>query len=390
VTFSSRLPTVTDTNALSTAIAGARARGIDIIDLTESNPTNVGLPYPEQLLKPLADARGRRYAPEPFGLQTAREAVANEAVRRGVTIDPSHVVLTASTSEAYSWLFKLLFNPGDAVLAPRPSYPLFDHLTRLECVHAVPYDLEYHGRWSIDFETLSAAPPATRAVMVVAPNNPTGSYLTSGELERLLLLCRERQWALIADEVFVDYPLDVRDPVTDLAARADVLTFTLGGLSKSVGLPQLKLGWIVVGGEPAVRDEALARLEFIADTYLSVGTPVQVALPSLLAAGAAIRSAIQARIQRNLQHVREAVRKHPACDLLATEGGWSAVVRVPAVRSEERLVLDLVERERVLVHPGYFFDFPREAYIVVSLLPREDLFADAIGRALAFAAAAAH
>ena len=387
MTFASRrLPPFIETNALSAAMAAARAGGIDVVDLTESNPTSVGLPCPEHILEPLADTRAQRYRPEPFGLWMAREAVAGEASRRGVGIDPAQVVLTASTSEAYSWLFKLLCEPGDAVLVPRPSYPLFEHLTRLECVRTATYDLEYHGRWAVDFETVAAAPPETRAILVVSPNNPTGSYLTRSELERLLMLCRERGWALIADEVFVDYPLDVRNPLTDLATRADVLTFTLGGLSKSIGMPQLKLGWIVAGGEGSMRDAALARLEFVADTYLSVGTPVQVALPSLLTVGASIRAAIQQRTRRNLERIRDAVGRHSACELLNTEGGWSAVLRVPAIRSEERLVLELLDRERILVHPGYFFDFAHEAYIVVSLLPREDMFADAIERTLAFAA----
>lgn len=382
--FSSRLPPFIEANALSTAILAARAAGVTVADLTESNPTSVGLVCPAHMLDSLADAQAQRYRPEPFGLWSARAAVAGEAARRGVTIDPSHIALTASTSEAYSWLFKLLCEPGDAVLVPRPSYPLFEHLTRLECVRTVSYDLEYHGRWGIDFETVATAPAETRAILVVSPNNPTGSYLAAGELERLLAVCRERRWALIADEVFADYPLEVRNPLTDLAGRADVLTFTLGGLSKSIGMPQLKLGWIMAGGESSIRDAALSRLEFIADTYLSVGTPVQVALPSLLTSGAEIRAAIQDRIRRNLQHVRGAVGRHPACELLLTEGGWTAVVRVPAIRSEERLVLDLLERERVLVHPGYFFDCRTEAYVVVSLLPGEKLFAEAIERALAF------
>jgi len=389
LTFSSRLPPIIEANELSAAIGAARAGGVDFVDLTESNPTSVGLPCPEHILEPLADVRAQRYRPEPFGLWTAREAVASEASRRGAAIHPSQVVLTASTSEAYSWLFKLLCEPGDAVLVPRPSYPLFEHLTRLECVRTATYDLEYHGRWAIDFETVAAAPPETRAILVVSPNNPTGSYLTPAELQRLLALCRERGWALIADEVFVDYPLDVRNPLTDLATHADVLTFTLGGLSKSIGMPQLKLGWIVAGGESSVRDASLARLEFVADTYLSVGTPVQVALPSLLTAGTQIRAAVQQRVRHNLELVRSAVVRHPSCELLNAEGGWSAVIRVPAIRSEDRLVLELFDRERILVHPGYFFDFVHEAYVVVSLLPREDVFAGAIERTLSFAATAA-
>ena len=293
-------------------------------------------------------------------------------------------MLTAGSSEAYSWLFKLLCNPGEAVLVPRPSYPLFEHLTALEGVRAHQYALEYHGRWAIDVDAIAAAPQDVRALLVVSPNNPTGSYLDEEEFQRLSRLCRERRWALVADEVFADYPLDAARPVTDIAARSDVLSFTLAGLSKSAGLPQLKLGWCIVGGPQPQRDAALAALEIIADSYLSVGTPVQVAAPRLLDAGASVRAAIQVRTRRNLAMLRAVAGRYPACELLRTEGGWSAVLRVPATRSEEQLVLDLLRNERILVHPGYFFDFSHEAYLVVGLLPAPDLFEDAVERILGF------
>ena len=382
--FSRRLPPHAEPNALSRAVDALRAEGAQIADLTESNPTRAGIPYPDGLLAPLADAAALRYEPHPFGLPSAREAVAADQRRRGALVNPAHVVLTASTSEAYSWLFKLLCNPGEAVLVPQPSYPLFEHLTALEGVRAHPYALDYHGRWGIDFASLAAAPQDARAVLVVSPNNPTGSYLDEDELRRLSRLCRERAWALVADEVFADYPLDAGNPLTDLAARSDVLSFTLGGLSKSVGLPQLKLGWCIAGGPPPERDAALAALDLIADSYLSVGTPVQVAVPQILDAGVSIRAAIQHRIRRNLGALRAAAGRYPSCDLLRTEGGWSAVLRVPATRSEEQLVLDLLREERILVHPGYFFDFPREAYVVVSLLPKPDLFDEAAARLIRF------
>ena len=382
--FSTRLPAHGDVNRLSRILAALRTERVAIVDLTASNPTDAGIAYPDGLLAGLSDARGLRYAPEPLGLPSARAAVAADQARRGAEIDPAHVVLTSSSSEAYSWLFKLLCSPGEGVLVPRPSYPLFEHLTRLEGIQAVPYALEYHGRWSIDFESVDRAPSDVRAALVVSPNNPTGSYIASEDLQRLSQLCRDRGWALIADEVFADYPLDAADPVTDIAARSGVLAFTLAGLSKSVGLPQLKLGWMVAGGPPAARDEALAALELIADTYLSVGTPVQLALPDLLRAGAPVRAAIQERTARNLRAARSIAAGSPACDVLRTEGGWSAVIRVPATHGEERLVLDLLEIEHILVHPGFFFDFPREAYVVISLLPPEDVFADALARVLRF------
>jgi aspartate/methionine/tyrosine aminotransferase len=384
VMVSSRLPPQLQPNALARAVAAARARGSAISDLTNSNPTAAGIAYPDGLLAPLADAAGLRYEPHPFGLPAARAAVAADHGRRGMSIDPAHVVLTASTSEAYSWLFKLLCDAGDSVLVPRPSYPLFEHLTALENVHAYPYDLEYHGRWSIEMASLMTAPERTRAVLAVSPNNPTGSYLSAEELAALTQLCGARRWALVVDEVFADYPLDAREPLTDIAVRTDVPTFSLAGLSKSVGLPQLKLAWIVAGGPAAARDQALTALEVVADSYLSVATPVQVAVPQLLRAGASVRAAIQQRIRQNLDALRAEVRSFAACDVLRLEGGWSAVLRVPATRREETLVVDLVEREGILVHPGYFFDFPREAYLVVSLLPPPAMFADAAARLLRF------
>ena len=382
--FLRRLPPHAEPNALSRAIVALRAEGTPIADLTETNPTCAAIPYPDGLLASLADARALRYEPHPFGLPSARNAVAADQRRRGARVDPAQVVLTASTSEAYSWLFKLLCDPGEAVLVPRPSYPLFEHLTALEGIRAHPYALEYHGRWAIDVDSIAAAPQDVRAVLVVSPNNPTGSYLDDEELQRLSRLCRERRWALVADEVFADYALDAVHPLTDIAARSEVLSFTLAGLSKSVGLPQLKLGWCIAGGPQPERDAALAALELIADTYLSVGTPVQVAVPRLLDAGVSIRAAIQERIRRNLTTLRAAAGRYPACDVLRTEGGWSAVLRVPATRSEEQLALDLLSTERILVHPGYFFDFPREAYVVVSLLPPHDVFEDASARLLRF------
>jgi aspartate/methionine/tyrosine aminotransferase len=383
--LSPRLPVHAETNALSRSLGSLRARQVRIVDLTESNPTRSAICYPPGLLEPLADAEGLRYEPHPFGLRSAREAVGVDQRRRGVDVDPAHIVLTASTSEAYSWLFKLLCSPGDTVLVPQPSYPLFEHLTALESVQARPYALEYHGAWSIDMSGFATVPDNTRAVLVVSPNNPTGAYVTKHDLAAVSDVCRRRGWALIADEVFADYPLDETAPPTDIAAKAnDVLSFSLAGLSKTVGLPQLKLGWMIVGGSPSERDAALGSLELIADTYLSVGTPVQLAASHLFRAGAPVRKAIHDRVGQNLAVLRTAAGRFPACDVLRVEGGWSAVVRVPATWREEELVVDLLEQEHILVHPGFFFDFPREAYLVVSLLPPPDVFSDAVARVLRF------
>jgi len=263
--------------------------------------------------------------------------VSADYARRGVAVDPECIVLSASTSEAYSWLFKLLCNPGESVLIPQPSYPLFEHLTRLESVRAVPYQLEYHGRWEIDFESISAAKDDVRAVLLVTPNNPTGSYVTTREADTLAAICRERGWALVSDEVFAEYALDAEAPPTEIARRAKVLSFTLGGASKSLGLPQMKLAWTIVDGPVQQRIDALSRLELIADTFLPVNTPVQVAAPELFRRAAPIRHAIHERVSRNLTAAREVAQAYPACEVLRVEGGWTAVVRVPATRSEEAL-----------------------------------------------------
>ena len=361
-----------------------RARSADVLDLTESNPTRVGLRYPEALLAPLSGPRGLSYQPDPRGLQGAREAIAEDCARRGARVDPADVVLTASTSEAYSWLFKLLCNPGDSVLVPRPSYPLFEHLTRLEGVRVEPYDLTYHGRWEVDLASLQSASSDVRVVLAVSPNNPTGSYISASDLDGLSAFCRARACPLIVDEVFADYPLDAPSSLTDVAVKADaLLTFTLAGFSKSVGLPQLKLAWIIVGGPPSERAAALAALELIADTYLSVGTPVQEAARDILEHAAPVRAAIHDRVRKNLEIVRREVARHPSCELLRAEGGWSAVIRIPAIGSEEEFVVGLLEQEHVLVHPGFFFDFAAEAYVVASLLPPSDVFSAACARMLA-------
>ena len=405
--FSTRVPASLTPNRLSARVSALRAAGLPLLDLTESNPTRVGLAYPPSLLAPLSDVAGLRYDPSPRGLTVAREAIALDALRHGLDIAPSRIVLTASTSEAYGFLFKLLCNPGDEVLVPRPSYPLFEHLSALDAVRAVPYALDPHGHWAIDVASIERAITArTRAVLVVSPNNPTGSRLTSPERDALAALCDRHALALVGDEVFAEYTLrgapaasgggsagaggDAGRGHVSVLTQDRVLTFALGGLSKSIGLPQAKLGWMLAGGPTAVVDEALDRLDLIADTYLSVSTPVQLATPLLLERGKDVRAAIQTRIEANLRFLERAVTRAPGCTLLHPEAGWTAVLRVPATRSEEDLVLDLLERDRVLIMPGYFYDFPGEAYLIVSLLPDPVVFDDAITRVLARAEAVPH
>jgi aspartate/methionine/tyrosine aminotransferase len=386
VTFSGRVPGDLTANRLSRELSGLRAAGAKLIDLTLSNPTRAGFAYPPDLLSSLSDPRGMTYGPEPLGVQGAREAIAAEYASRDVAVDPSRVVLTASTSEAYSLLFKLLCDPGDEVLIPQPSYPLFEHLARLDGVAAIPYRLEYHGRWSIDVHSVERALSSrTRALLVVNPNNPTGSYVGERDVESLVTLCQARGVAIISDEVFADYPLDPagdRSRTPTFADRHDLLTFTLGGLSKSVGLPQLKLGWIVVSGSRADAAAAIARLELACDTYLSVSTPVQLAAGELLRRGSVVRHQIHDRVRNHYARCRALVAERPACRLLHAEGGWYSVIQVPTVMPEEELALTLLRDAHVLIHPGYFFDFPTESFVIVSLLPPTTTFVDGIARVL--------
>ena len=381
--FSGRLPPNLAPNRLARALAARRRANLPIIDLTESNPTRAGFEYPEDLLAPLADRRGLQYVPHPFGLEETRAAAAAEYRRRGVQVDPTRIVLTASTSEAYSLLFKLLANPGDEVLVPRPSYPLLELLAELDGVQARSYDLEYHGIWSIDWASVEQAMgPRTRAVLVVSPNNPTGSFVTRSDLDRLSRLCGTHDIALIADEVFAEYELEqgAADDAGRVLETTGPLVCSLGGLSKSIGLPQMKLGWIAVAGPEQTVVEALERLEVIGDTYLSVSTPVQLAAPRLLECGAVVRNQIAARVKQNYQHLKSRVASVPACRVLFAAGGWYAVVQVPTLRSEEELVLELLDRDGVLVHPGYFFNFSSESFLVVSLLVPEAQFLTGVER----------
>jgi len=372
-------------NRLAERLAAKRAAGARILDLTESNPTRAGLPCPDDILAALARAEARRYEPRPFGLPAAREAVAADFARRGFPVGPDRVVLSASTSEAYAFLFKLLCDPGDEVLVPRPGYPLFEFLATLESVRVLPYPLAYDGEWHLDLSALrDALGPRTRAVVAVSPHNPTGACLRRDERDALETLCARRGVALVSDEVFADYTFrDEPRRAASVARDGPALAFALGGLSKSCGLPQLKLAWTAVTGPEPLRRDALARLEVVADTYLSVSTPVQVAAPELLSRREELSAPIRARVRANLEALRAAIGAGCPATLLEPEGGWSAVLRVPATRTEEERVTRLLEERDVLVHPGYFFDFPHEAFLVLSLLPPESDFAEGVARVLA-------
>jgi alanine-synthesizing transaminase len=380
--FSSRLQWDLRPNRLAQALDEKRRSGVPILDLTESNPTHAGFSYPASMLEALADPRGLRYDPTPSGLAVARRAVAGYYAERGVEVQPGRILLTASSSDSYSQLFKLLANPGDHVLVPRPSYPLFEYLASLESVQVTHYSLAYHGRWSIDFDSLAAGiTERTRAVVVVNPNNPTGSFVKSAEWAGLARICSEAGLAVISDEVFSDYVLRPdRQQVTTLAAYGDVLTFCLSGLSKVAGLPQMKLGWIVAGGPAHLWTAALQSLELVADTYLSVSTPVQYALPKLLDCGRDVFRQISDRVRENLAVLARAISLLPSCAVLDIEGGWCATVRVPRIRTEEEWCLELLDRDSVLVQPGFFYDFESEAFLVLSLLTTPDVFRAGIER----------
>jgi aspartate/methionine/tyrosine aminotransferase len=374
---------------LAAAVAERAARGEETLDLTETNPTRVGLPYPEaELGEILARGAAAPYRPDPRGLLSARQALAAALSRPGDPVSPDDLLLTASTSEAYGFLFKLLLDPGEEVLTPIPSYPLLDELAALEGVRLGHFPLEPGRRFALDAGALArAAGPATRALVVVHPNNPTGGYLTPSEQDAAAAVCAARGLALVSDEVFAEYPLSDAPRAGPAAARGDVLAFSLGGLSKSAGLPSWKLGWIRAGGPVAARREALAALERIADAYLSVSTPVQEALPEILRLAPRIRRAITGRTAGNLGHLAAALTPFPAIERLPPEGGWSAVLRVPRILPDEEIALGLLAAAGVLVHPGYLFDFPDEGYLVLSLLPEPARFAAGVDRLTAFLAA---
>lgn len=381
--FSSRFHWDLRPNRLTQLLTARRAAGARVLDLTESNPTHAGISYPTSTIDALADARAVTYEPAPAGVYAAREAVSGYYAARGQAVAPERILLTASTSEGYAYLFKLLTDPGDEVLVPRPSYPLFEFLATMESVAVRQYPLVYQGGWSIDLEALEReVNERTRAIVLVNPNNPTGSFVKRAELDWLVRFCAGRPLALISDEVFADYAFaEVPGHVPTLCGVSECLAFSMSGLSKVAGLPQMKLGWIVVSGPERLRAEAFEKLEWIADTYLSVAAPVQWAAPTLLAAGGQVQRQIAERTAGNLKWLRERV-KGTAAGLLQVEAGWYAVLQVPRIRSEEEWALELLERCGVLVQPGYFYDFEAEAFLVVSLLTEEAAFRAGITRLL--------
>jgi alanine-synthesizing transaminase len=372
-------------NKLSEALAAHRAAGKPLLDLTVSNPTECGFEYDSAaILDALSNPAALSYEPNPRGLESARRAVTGYYADRGEDVSVEDIFLTTSTSEAYSYVFRTLCDPGDELLIPSPSYPLFDFLADIQVVSLVRYPLLYDHDWQIDFHALQQAiSPRTRGVIVVHPNNPTGNFVKSAEMEKLNSICSAREIAIIADEVFLDFVLGENRPAS-FAANRGAPMFTLSGLSKISGLPQMKAAWLIVSGPQQWKSEAVARLEVIADTYLSMNTPVQLAIPGFLEQRHAFQQQVLLRVRRNLAELDRQLAAQKASSRLAVEGGWCAVLRVPAMGSDEDLAIELVTARGVSVHPGHFYEFPAEGYLVVSLITSEQTFAEGTSRLLSF------
>lgn len=381
--FSSRTGWNLSPNALQRCLDEMRNNGETILDLTESNPTRCGFTYDTALVEVLASERSLKYEPDPRGLLAARKSIAGYYEEHGSVVDPSNIFITAGTSEAYSHLFRLLCNAGENVLVPKPSYPLFDFLCTLNDVEARYYRLRYTDEWQIDIGSLNdAVDESTRAILLVHPNNPTGSFVKTGEWEELKKIARDRRLALIVDEVFAEFSFeDTRNVHRSFAGDGPPFVFTLNGISKMLGLPQMKLAWITVSGQAGDVKDAAQRLEIICDTYLSAGTPVQHALPMLLREGRSVRDEIRQRIVSNRNALQSMTHGSPL-SLLNTEGGWNAIVKFPRLMSDEAWALRVLKESNVLVHPGHFFEIEEEACTVVSLLPEESTFSSGFHKTL--------
>jgi alanine-synthesizing transaminase len=370
-------------NPLSEALAKHRRAAKPLLDLTVSNPTECGFQYEsEAVLQALSDPATLSYHPDPKGLQGARRAIAGYYADHRSEILPEDIILTTGTSEAYSFVFRTLCNPGDEILIPAPSYPLFDFLADIQDVRLVPYPLLYDNGWQIDFHVLeNALTPRTRGLITVHPNNPTGHFTKAGEIARLNELCSTHAIALIADEVFLDFTITA-DPPDTFAANQAVLTFTLSGLSKISGLPQMKVAWLITSGPTESKMQASMRLEVIADTYLSMNTPLQLATPTLLEQRRVFQLQSMDRIRQNLAELDRQLAEWKSCNRLVVEGGWYAVLRVPVTGPDEDLAIKLLQTQGVYLHPGHFYDFAADGYLVVSLITPQQEFAEGIRRTL--------
>lgn len=382
--FSTRTAWETTETELARALQERKRSGLPLFDLTASNPTRCGFAYDaESILAPLCVPGALDYEPDPRGMLAARSAVCRYYRDHEAMVGPEQVFLTTSTSEAYSFVFRLLCDPGDEILIAQPSYPLFDFLASLDHVRLVPYPLFYDHGWHLDLEGLRrGVTPRTRAIVVVHPNNPTGHFTKLHERKALEELCSVHGLALIVDEVFLDYPLTEVSVQSFAAGSHSVLTFVLSGMSKIAGLPQMKAAWIAAFGPEAELTQALSRLEVIADTFLSMNAPVQCALPVWIEHRQNIQQQIFKRTAANLQTLDALLSAQSMVDRLHAEGGWYAVLRIPALREGEDLAVELVREHGVSLHPGSFFGFPGNGHLVVSLLPEEKEFRSGIERVL--------
>jgi aspartate/methionine/tyrosine aminotransferase len=382
--FSDRTNWKLEANRLSEALAKRRKSGQPVLDLTASNPTTCGFSYHAgATLRALSDPKSLVYEPDPRGLFAARRAVVDYYASHKVQVGVDGIFLTTSTSEAYSFVFRTLCNPGDEILIPEPSYPLFAFLAEIQDVKLVPYPLIYDHGWQIDFHSLEAAlTNRTRAVIVVHPNNPTGHFTKSEETARLNQICADRHLAIIADEVFLDFALHTNRPSSFAANRA-ALTFTMSGISKICGLPQMKTAWLITSGPEDLKARAIERLEVIADTYLSMNAPVQYALATFLDQRQGFQAQVMMRVRKNLSELDRQLELQKSCARLEVEAGWYAVLRIPATRWDEDFALLLLESKGVYTHPGHFYDFPADGFLVVSLITPEEDFAEGIKLLLA-------
>ncbi len=384
--FSRRTRWSLETNAFTAAVQEHQSQGRELLDLTASNATRIGIhPDAQAILRALSHAEALDYDPQPRGLPCARAAVADYYASLSVSVSPDRVILTTSTSEAYSFAFRLLCDPDDEVLIPTPSYPLFEYLAQIQDVKLVPYELVYDHGWQIDFHSLAKSITArTRGIILVNPNNPTGSFVSEAEREQLNDFCREHSLALVVDEVFFDFNLS-KKTFTSFAANRDVLTFTLSGLSKICGLPQMKVAWMAASGPSELVEASLERLEVIADTYLSMNAPIQHAIPELLQQRHEFQRQLMARLQSNLSELDRQLSVQMLLTRFEFDGGWYATLRVPVTRTDEELAIDLLRSTGVLVHPGHFFDFASDGYLILSLMTPELEFAEGMRRILKFA-----
>ncbi|HXN71821.1 MAG TPA: pyridoxal phosphate-dependent aminotransferase [Candidatus Acidoferrales bacterium] len=381
--FSDRTSWNLKSNRLSEALAKHRAAGKPLLDLTASNPTECGFDYDRQaILQVLSNPKSLSYGPDPKGLLSARRAVSEYYSAREIMVPADDIILTTSTSEAYSFVFRVLCNPGDELLIPEPSYPLFSFLADIQDVKLVGYPLLYDHGWQIDFHALQQAVTArTRGMIVVNPNNPTGHFCKPSEVRKLNEICSRRQIAIIADEVFLDFSIAENIP-RSFAASAESLTFTMSGLSKISGLPQMKAAWLIASGPEELKAQALARLEVIADTFLSMNAPIQLATPSFLELRHGFQKQVMARVRKNFAELDKQLSAQSSCARLEVEGGWYAILRVPLIRSDEDLAIDLLNAQGVYVHPGHFYDFAADGYLIVSLITPEQDFKEGIKRLL--------